>query len=161
MWGGIASEPKNKRGLHSVVWSGKDDAAGLFYLKSADLGEHWSVPVRIGDGRSRESDIAILRNGQIGVVFVAPAGDGEGLQFISSTDQGNSWSPPKQLSAPGSNADHPRILSIPTGFRVFWTEKNQTVEHPVKRGIVTLLLSLRFFIKESKANYSGFGTLSG
>lgn len=122
--GGIASAPGKRAPLHSVVWNGKENAEGLFYLRSDDLGEHWSTPVRIGDGRSRESDIAVLGNGLVGVVFVGPAGKGEGLQFISSADDGKSWSPPRLLSAAGAVADHPRILSTQAGFRVFWTEKH-------------------------------------
>ncbi len=122
--GGIASAPGVKVPLHSVVWSGKDNATGLFYLSSTDLGVHWSVPLRIGDGRSRESDIAVLRDGQIGVVFVGPAGDGEGLQFISSSDHGKSWSTPRRLNTDGTVADHPRIAATQQGFRVFWTEKH-------------------------------------
>ena len=124
--GGIASAPGKRGPLHSVVWSGKDNATGLFYLTSDDLGGHWSAPLRISDGRSRESDIAVLRNGQIGVVFVGSASDGDGLQFISSTDHGKSWSPPLRINPANSVADHPRILATPAGFRVFWTEKPPT-----------------------------------
>ena len=124
--GGIASAPGTRGPLHSVVWSGKENATGLFYLASDDLGGHWSAPLRIGDGRSRESDIAVLRDGLIGVVFVDPASDGGGLQFISSADHGKSWSLPKRINAGGSVADHPRIVATSAGFRVFWTEKAPT-----------------------------------
>jgi hypothetical protein len=121
--GGIASATGKTGPLHSVVWSGKENAAGLYYLMSTDLGEHWSPPRRIGDAGSRESDVAVLSNGMVGVVFVGPSAYGESLQFISSADQGKSWSRPKQISTLGSVADHPRIFSTPAGFRVLWTEK--------------------------------------
>jgi hypothetical protein len=121
--GGIASASGKRGPVHSVAWSGKENAAGLYYLRSTDLGEQWSPPRRIGDGRSRESDVAVLSDGRVGVVFVGPSADGERLQFISSADQGKTWSHPKQISTPGAVADHPRIIATPSGFRVFWTEK--------------------------------------
>lgn len=120
--GGIAKADGKSGLLHSVVWSGKENAAGLYYLNSVDLGRHWSTHTRLADAKSRESDIAVLNDGRIGVVFVSPSGNGEGLQFISSSDGGKSWSAPKRLNNAGSVADHPRILSTPKGFRVFWTE---------------------------------------
>ncbi|MDD5035544.1 MAG: sialidase family protein [Methylococcaceae bacterium] len=121
--GGIASSAgKNGELLHGVVWSGKDGAAGLYYLDSTDHGEHWSPPLRIGDGHSRHSDIA-ARGRALVVVYTGPVGDGEGVQFIRSEDGGKTWSPPRLLSAEGAVADHPRILATPAGFRAFWTEK--------------------------------------
>lgn len=119
--GGIAAGPGQR--LHGVVWSGKDGAEGLYYLNSQDLGGHWSPPLRVGDQRSRESDVAALADGRVGVVFAGPWGQGEGVQLIESDDQGKTWSNPKLLSAEGAAADHPRILATPKGFRVFWTEK--------------------------------------
>jgi hypothetical protein len=118
--GGIAAEPGR---LHGVVWSGKEGVEGLYYLQSQDLGAHWSSPRRIGDGRSRESDVAVLPGGRVGVVFAGPWGGGEGVQFMASDDAGKSWSPPELLSAAGAAADHPRIVATPAGFRVFWTER--------------------------------------
>ena len=115
--GGIAAGPGEPWPLHGVVWSGKDGAEGLYYLRSDDRGGHWSPPLRIGDGRSRESDIAALADGRVGVVYAAA---GEGAQFTQSADGGKSWSPPLLL---GAAADHPRILATPQGFRAFWTEK--------------------------------------
>jgi hypothetical protein len=118
--GGIAAGHGRGGLLHGVVWSGKEGAEGLYYLRSDDRGGHWSKPLRIGDGRSRESDIAVLPDGRVGVVFAGPSGNGEGVQLMQSVDAGFSWSPPELL---GTAADHPRILATPNGFRVFWTEK--------------------------------------
>jgi hypothetical protein len=119
--GGIAAG--KGRSLYAVVWSGKDGAEGLYYLHSKDQGGHWSPPLRIGDKQSRESDIAVLGSGRIGVVFAGPFGKDEGVQYIDSKDGGKTWSPPRLLSAKVASADHPRILATAKGFRVFWTEK--------------------------------------
>ncbi len=119
--GGIAVGPSKR--LHGVVWSGKEGAEGLYYLKSEDLGGHWSPPLRIADGQSRESDIAVLPDGRVGVVFAGPAGETEGVQFMESDGAGKTWTQPLLLSAANASADHPRILATPKGFRAFWTEK--------------------------------------
>jgi photosystem II stability/assembly factor-like uncharacterized protein len=115
--GGIASEPDGR--LHSVVWSGKAGVEGLYYLYSNDAGGHWSPPVRIADGNSRESDIAVLADGRIGIVFVGV----DGVSLLQSRDAGAHWKPPQRLSADGAVADHPRIVATQQGFRVFWTQK--------------------------------------
>jgi hypothetical protein len=124
--GGIASAPGTAATLHGVVWSGKDGAAGLYYLRSADRGRHWSPPLRIGDGFSRESDVAALPGGRVGVVFAAPSGEGEAVRFMESGDGGKTWSAPRRVSAANAVADHPRIVATTRGFRLFWTEKGAT-----------------------------------
>lgn len=121
--GGIAVSPDHKGLLHAVVWSGKEGVAGLYYLKSADQGAHWSQPLKVAEGRSRESDIAALPNGQVGLVYVSPQGDSEGVRFTRSSDDGKTWTSPSLLSNSGVVPDHPRLLSTPEGFRAFWTEK--------------------------------------
>jgi hypothetical protein len=140
--GGIAAGPGKAGWLHGVVWSGKEAAEGLYYLRSADRGGHWSPPLRIGDGRSRESDIAVLPDGRVGVVFAGPADNREGVQFIESTDAGMTWSTPELLSLADAVVDHPRIVATSAGFRVFWTEKQgaggrvwamRLIDQPTKR----------------------------
>ena len=124
--GGIAYSPGKQALLHGVVWSGKEGAAGLYYLNSANQGGHWSPPLRIADGQSKESDIAVLGDGRVGVVYAGPSGQGEGILFTESKDNGKHWTSPKRLSAADGLADHPRIFPTAKGFRVFWTEKRAT-----------------------------------
>lgn len=106
--------------LHSVIWTGKEQTAGLYYLRSLDGGSHWSEPLRIAGEEARESDIAALADGTLGLAFVADRT--QPVQFRSSQDEGRTWSAPKALSASGVVADHPRVVATPFGFRVFWTE---------------------------------------
>jgi hypothetical protein len=119
--GGLAASGwAGRMALHGVVWTGKEQAAGLYYLRSMDGGARWSEPLRIAGEEARESDIAARADGALGLAFVP--GRAQPVQFRSSRDGGRTWSAPKALSAPGVTADHPRVVATPFGFRVFWTE---------------------------------------
>lgn len=109
--------------LHSVVWTGKDGAAGLYYLRSKDKGLNWSEPLQLALAESRESDIASRKSGQLGVVYVGDTGKGKGIWFVHSEDQGKHWSKPSLLSHENVQADHPRLLGGAKGFLALWTEK--------------------------------------
>ncbi len=121
--GGLAAaKTPGGMALHSVVWTGRETAPGLFYLNSADAGKTWSPPLRIGDGDSREGDIAALSPTKAALVFTRIAEEGAKVYATHSLDGGRHWSEPVALSPPGIDADHPRILATAAGFRVFWTE---------------------------------------
>jgi len=122
--GGFASAMrKSGPQLHSVVWTGIESAPGLYYLKSSDLGESWSPPLRLGDSSSREADIAALSARHIAVVYSITTG-GKGLIHVrQSRDGGKTWSQEKALTKGPESADHPRIVATPFGFRAFWTER--------------------------------------
>jgi hypothetical protein len=122
--GGLAgSKARNGRAtLHSVVWTGKEDSAGLFYLKSADAGRNWSAPRKVGDGHSRDGDIAALGQGTLAIAFTRSTAAGTAVQLMQSGDDGAHWTEPAPLTAEAAKARHPRVLATPFGFRVFWTE---------------------------------------
>ncbi|WP_228720048.1 sialidase family protein [Methylococcus geothermalis] len=122
--GGLAgSKARNGRAmLHSVVWTGKEDSAGLFYLKSADAGRNWSAPRKVGDGHSRDGDIAALDRGTLAIAFTRDTPAGTSVQLTQSGDEGGHWTDPAPLTGEAAKAQHPRILATPFGFRVFWTE---------------------------------------
>lgn len=103
--------------LHSVAWTGKEESPGLFYARSSDLGKHWEPPFLLGDGQSRESDIAALSASDLAVVF-SRAG---AVHLVRSRDGGRHWSAPVALASADANADHPRIVATPWGFGAFWT----------------------------------------
>lgn len=122
--GGLAGsgKPNGSTTLHSVIWTGKEDSTGLFYLKSGDYGKNWSSPQRVGDGHSRDGDIAALDRESLAIAFTRNTPDGASVQLMQSTDNGAHWTEPRPLSAETARAQHPRILATPFGFRVFWTE---------------------------------------
>jgi hypothetical protein len=123
--GGGLAETRESDGshLHGVVWTGMENAEGIYYLNSPDEGRSWSAPVRLTDGKSREPDIAALADGTLGIAYVTPGSGGGEIAFVRSGDGGKHWSKPMMLSTADHSADHPRILSTPRGFRLFWTER--------------------------------------
>lgn len=121
--GGLATTGAPGRvALHGVVWTGKDDVAGLYYLRSTDGGARWSVPAKMAGAQARESDIAAQPGGSVALAYVSGRSPAAPVQFRVSKDAGRHWSAPVAVSAPEASADHPRVVATPFGFRVFWTE---------------------------------------
>jgi len=109
--------------LHSIVWTGKPEAAGLYFLSSSNHGKSWSPPRAIGNTRSRRADIA-ARDDEIAAVFTDSAAQFGAVSFIRSEDAGRTWSSPKVLTRIADGSGQPRILATPDGFHAFWTEKS-------------------------------------
>ncbi len=76
--GGLAILPGQAKAMHAVVWTGKEDARGVFHVMSADAGNTWSKPARIGDDKSQHPDIAIMPAGEVAIVWDGRKGDNEG-----------------------------------------------------------------------------------
>jgi hypothetical protein len=106
--------------LHAVVWSGKDDQTGVYYLRSDAQHRSWSQPQRLAGGPARNPDCAVNADGTIAVVWNVMSDAGLQIQTSLSHDGGKQWTPAKAISQTAS-ATHPRIVPIPHGFRVFWT----------------------------------------
>ncbi|MGY6217435.1 sialidase family protein [Methylolobus aquaticus] len=109
--------------LHSIVWTGRTDAAGLYYLSSADLGHSWSSPRAIGTSRSRRADLAAA-SGELAAVFADVAAQAAAVSFIRSGDAGRTWSQPRLLTQTAETSGQPRVLATTDGFQAFWTEKD-------------------------------------
>lgn len=121
--GGLAaSGTPGRMVLHSVVWTGKDDLAGLYYLRSTDSGARWSPPMKIASEQAHQSDIAAQPSGAVALTYVSGKAPAAPVYVRVSRDAGRRWSAPVMVSAPGIAADHPRAVATPFGFRVFWTE---------------------------------------
>ena len=73
-------------------------------------------------GRVIHSDIAVLGN-RIIMVWDEMSAEGTGIFSVQSIDNGITWSASHRLSAIGTNATHPRILSVENHALVLWTEK--------------------------------------
>jgi Neuraminidase (sialidase) len=130
--GALATSGANGRKLSAVVWTAKDDGAlGVFALTSGDAGQTWSNPARLGGPQASRPDLA-SGSGRVVAVWDeyvdTPEVSGNVAFAAMSSDEGNTWSPPQRISVAG--ASHPRVVPVPRGFRVFWTE--QAAGKPVR-----------------------------
>ncbi|MGH8580421.1 MAG: sialidase family protein [Gammaproteobacteria bacterium] len=120
MGGALAAGPRAT--LHSLVWTGADAQAGLYYLRSADAGGTWSTPRRMGGRSAGHSDIASGPGSSVLAAWDENGAEGSAIFAGRSSDAGDTWADPERLSLPGSVATHPRIVSNAQGFWVLWTE---------------------------------------
>ena len=124
----VVNNSGRKSELHTVVWTGKEDRIGLYYLQSSDIGKKWTPPKRLGTKDARFPDIAVNAKGYLAVVWDDLIKDKTAIFSSTSTDNGKTWSKPRSLSLPGVDPTHARIVSLDNNFHVFWTEnKNEKV----------------------------------
>ena len=86
-------------------------------------------------------DVAAIDADNIGVVWDNADAQGSTIYAALSNDAGASWSEAVQISVGGGNATHPRLLAMPSGFRVFWTELSGE-----QRLLLTTLISIKRFV---------------
>lgn len=121
--GGLALVPHGSSLIvYATAWSGRSEVRGAYSLTSFNGGETWSEPKRLGDPRSWHSDLTAADGGELAAVWDARTDKGRAVFAATSQDRGRTWTEPRQLSAEGTSASHPRIISTPWGFRAFWTE---------------------------------------
>ncbi len=110
--------------LHSLVWTGAAQQAGLYYLRSQDHGKTWSQPQTMGgNAQAFHSDIAQVGERHLLAIWDARGADGSNVLVTESLDAGNHWSPAHQISTPGSAATFPRLLATQNGFLAVWYEQ--------------------------------------
>jgi len=109
--------------LHSVVWTGKQGRVGLHHLLSDDQGQTWSTPKRLSQAAGARGDVAAHDPRHLAAVWDRSEDKGSAILFTRSSDGGQTWAEPAPVSAPGTLATHPRIMSSSTGYAIFWTEK--------------------------------------
>lgn len=111
-----------KHRLHSLVWTGVEQSAGLYYLYSKDNGAHWSSPKKMGN-TAIHSDIAALDESHIAAIWDEMEAEGTSIFYAKSNDNGTSWLTPIRLTAASAAATHPRLIATKHGFLALWTEK--------------------------------------
>lgn len=119
--GGLAVAKDNV--LISTVWTGLDNKAGLYVLRSTDDGKTWSPPKALGKLASH-SDIA-ARGQHIIAIWDEREPEGSSIFYSRSSDNGLTWSEPQRLSKAGNMATHPRLAVSTNGFLALWTEKSE------------------------------------
>lgn len=104
-------------GVHALVWTGKEDKAGLYVFPSRD-GRTWGSSVKLGGPGAKHADLAAS-----GARLAAVWDDGGEIWSSVSAGEKN-WLKPRRLSREGARASHPRVAATKTGFRVFWTQSD-------------------------------------
>lgn len=119
--GGLAAV---RNALHSVVWTGAEGRAGLYYLRSANGGAVWTRPHPIGGPHARVADIAAASRQDLAIAYTERGEGGMQLLAVRSVDGGVHWSAPSVIAPAPVQPDVPRVAAVPDGFRVFWTESD-------------------------------------
>lgn len=105
-------------GVNALVWTGKDEQAGLYAFPSPD-GVTWGRSVKLGEAGAKHADLTAS-----GSLLAAVWDDGGKIWGAVSGD-GKSWSKPSRLSDENHDASDPRVAASGSGFRVFWVEKGR------------------------------------
>ena len=104
--------------LNAVVWNGKPETAGVYRVSRVlEEGHAWEKPVRMGGKSAMHPDLAAS-----GTRLMAVWSEGSVLRGAVSVDGGVRWRDWMPPDADRRGLDHPRVVPIRSGFRVFWTE---------------------------------------
>ena len=107
--------------VSSLVWTGLEQKAGLYFLASADHGKTWLHPQKIGN-TAVHSDIAVY-DGKRVAIWDEMEPEGSSIFYAKSQLGENGWSTPKRLTQAADAATHPRLVVTKSGFLALWTEK--------------------------------------
>lgn len=111
-------------GVSALVWTGKDDKAGLYVFASPD-GRTWGGSVKLGGAGAKHADMTSSGS------RTAAAWDDGGEIWAATSGDGKTWSKPRRLSGENMEASHPRVAASGKGFRVFWSEKGRFADAPL------------------------------
>ncbi|GJL75450.1 sialidase family protein [Nitrosomonas sp.] len=108
--------------LHSLVWTGMDEKAGLYHLASSDNGQTWSAPKRLGVA-AINGDIAGPDGRGVIAVWNEMEAAGMSVVYAETKDGGVTWSSPVRITKAENAATQPRLVAIADNVLVLWTEK--------------------------------------
>ncbi len=104
--------------VHAAWFTAGKARQGLFYARSSDGGEHFTMPAPIGDAARRPARPYLLASGHtVRLVWKEFDGEVTTVKQMTSVDDGASWSASVELAATGDASDHP--LLIGNGVRSF------------------------------------------
>jgi hypothetical protein len=118
--GGLIQSVSDKK-LHSLVWTGVDQKAGLYYLASEDNGISWSTPKKMGE-QAVHGDIAAVDN-TVAAIWDEMEAEGTAIFYSTSNNNGLTWNAPIRITDGKAVATHPRLMATKQGLVAFWTEK--------------------------------------
>ncbi len=107
--------------LHSLIWTGVQEKAGLYHLVSSDDGSTWSEPVRLS-ATGMNGDIAHHSRHAV-AAWNEMNPSGMSINLAMTTDNGATWSKPILLTPAENAATQPRLAATANGVLAVWTEK--------------------------------------
>lgn len=128
--GGALAQTVNGE-LHSIVWTGKEEVAGLHYLLSSDLGVSWlsHAPLSGGEG----SNVSLAGHNES---ILAAWNDRSGGKSVIQLILKNGNKPLTKSTLPSTGSVFPRVVAVDQNFRIFWTERDETGKKRLKSILV-------------------------
>ena len=112
-----------KEKLHAAVWTGKAEKVGVHYIHSADDGQTWSTPQRLGDENSRHPDLAAGSDNLLLAAWDRRDGQGYAIEAARSRNNGKSWQALQTVWHSAALLGSPKVVKSATGFLIFWSEE--------------------------------------
>lgn len=109
---------------HGLVWTGAENQAGLYYVRSTNNGSSWSKPQAMGEeSLAFHSDITVMGAEHLLAIWDAVGPSGSAVIISESFDHGEHWSNARRISVLGSSAAFPRVVATRFGALAMWIEQ--------------------------------------
>lgn len=114
--GGALTQTSDGR-LHSVVWTGKEEVAGLHYLQSGDEGASWQYQYPLSGGEGQHIDLT-SRAESVLATWDRLSAEGNTIHLVLKNKNDSL----KKLSMLSEGFAYPRVIRSGDNFRLFWTD---------------------------------------
>lgn len=111
-------------GLHALVWTGKEGAAGVYHLASANKGKTWSEPQRLAGPGSRNLALAASDAKHLAAAWKMTTDNASGVALALSEDGGKTWAEREALFTGDS---HPRLVATDGGWLLVMFNQQQAL----------------------------------
>ena len=115
--GGLAL---GKKSAFAVTWTGHEKEQGTYLAATNGTGK-WERKMRLGGKFARNPDIAHTAD-RLAAVWDEFAGERRMVKVRISPDGGNQWRQEEILTNAQVSGSYPRVVALPQGFTVFWSE---------------------------------------
>jgi len=106
---------------HLTWFTGAAEKAGIYYAYSANQGERFSSPMKLGnDNRQPQHPYVLSIGQQVDIVWKEFDGEITTIQQMHSNDNGETWSTPRTLSQTLESSDHPFLIASEKHVYLSW-----------------------------------------